>query len=200
VTKFMPESQPPGTSPLNPELQDVLNQLARIKEDAHQLCSGLSDGQFNWRPKPGVWSISECLEHLNLADSNDVSTIRSAVSDARARGLLSPGPFRYGGISSWLVRSVEPPPKHKAKAAKNLTPQPNLNLQQVLPRFLDIHDQLARAIEQANGVDLVKVKVPGPVGPFKLPLGQKLRLTAGHDRRHLYQARQVSRDAGFPAS
>jgi DinB family protein len=196
----MAGSQSRGNSPLNPDLREVVDQLARIKEDAQTLCAGLSDRQFNWRPAAGVWSISECLEHLNLADADDISTLGTATSDARARNLLSAGPFRYGAISNWFVKSVEPPPKHKAKAAQKVTPRPELSLQDVLSRFVDIHDRLARTIEQANGVDLVRLKVPSPVGPFKLPLGQKLRLIAGHDRRHLYQAWQVRKNPGFPSS
>ena len=125
--------------------------------------------------------------------------VGNAIADARARGLLSSGPFRYGAISKWFVGSVEPPAKHKAKATQKLTPQPGLPLQGVLPKFLEIHDRLTHTLEQANGIDLVRVKVKAPVGPFKLPLGQKLRLIAGHDRRHLYQAWQVRKDPGFPA-
>jgi len=189
-----------GRSPLNADIQDVLGQLARITEDAQKLCNGLSDQQFNWRPAAGKWSISECLEHLNLADAKDVTSLKAAIEDAASRGLRSSGPFRYGKVSTWFVGSVEPPAKQKAKAVQPLVPQPNLPLREVLAKFLDVHEQLAQVIAQANGIDLVKVKVPAPVGPFKLPLGQKFRLVAGHDRRHLYQAWEVRRDPAFPKS
>ena len=28
------------------------------------LTHGLSEGQFNWRPEPGRWSIAECITHF----------------------------------------------------------------------------------------------------------------------------------------
>jgi len=188
-----------GRGPLNSDLQDVLGQLTRVTEDAQKLCSGLSDQQFNWR-QAGRWSISECLEHLNLADANDATSLKAVIEDAARRGLRSAGPFRYGKVSTWFVGTVEPPAKHKVKAVKSLVPQPNLAVRDVLPKFLETHERLARVIELANGIDLVKVKVPAPVGPFKLPLGQKFRLIAGHDRRHLYQAWEVRKDPAFPRS
>jgi hypothetical protein len=189
-----------GRSPLNSDLQDVLEQLDRVTEDAQRLCSGVSDQQFNWRPAADRWSISECLEHLNLADANDVTSLKAVIDDAARRGIRSSGPFRYGKVSTWFVGTVEPPAKHKAKAVQALVPRQNLSVRDVLEKFLDTHKRLAQVIEQANGIDLVKVKVPAPVGPFKLPLGQKFRLIAGHDRRHLYQAWEVRNAPSFPKS
>jgi hypothetical protein len=51
---------------------------------------------------------------------------------------------------------------------------------------------LKLVLEEANGVDLARVKVSNPVSNwFKLSLGQELALTAAHERRHLWQASRV---------
>jgi hypothetical protein len=53
-------------------------------------------------------------------------------------------------------------------------------------------------IAKANGLDLARIKVPSPAGPFKFGLGQRIALLAAHDRRHLWQAWQVRKNRAFP--
>jgi hypothetical protein len=49
-------------------------------------------------------------------------------------------------------------------------------------------------------LDLARVKAPAPgLGPVKLNLHITFAWIAAHERRHLWQARQVRGHAGFPA-
>ena len=41
------------------ELRDYYEQIENIKEDASELTAPLTDEQYNWRPSPKKWSISE---------------------------------------------------------------------------------------------------------------------------------------------
>jgi hypothetical protein len=63
-----------------------------------------------------------------------------------------------------------------------------------------LQEQLSRQLEQASGLDLAYIKVPAPEAP---PLRFNLKFTfawiAAHERRHLWQARQVRNHAAFPA-
>lgn len=92
----------PGTSvkqALIEELRDHYEQFENIQEDALELTTPLSDVQFNWRPAPKQWSISECLAHLNVLDGLDLPVVRSAIDEGRAAGLTGKGPFQYGFFS-----------------------------------------------------------------------------------------------------
>jgi hypothetical protein len=54
-------------------------------------------------------------------------------------------------------------------------------------------------IDRQRGIDLSKAKVNNPVSKwFTLSLGQYLALHAAHERRHLWQARQIKEDSSFP--
>src|SRR5262249_17321001 len=109
-------------------------------------------------------------------------------------------PFRYGFFSRWFVGFMDAPPRFKTRAPKVYLPPAALGKDAVLREFLAIHDQLLELVSKANGLDLGRVKFGGPAGPFKLPLGQRVRLVAAHDRSHLWQAWEVRKNRNFPAS
>jgi hypothetical protein len=191
----------PGTSvkqALIEELRDYYEQFENIKEDALELSAPLNDDQFNWRPSPTQWSISECLAHLNVADGLDVPAIRDAIQGGRAAGLTGKGPFRYGFLSRNFVRFSEPPVRLRFKAPKVYRPLPDQPKNKVVPAFIAIHDQLLELILKSNGLDLGRVKVGTLFPRVKFSLGQRFALLAAHDRRHLRQGWNVRRQPNFP--
>ncbi len=191
----------PGTSAkqsLIEELRDYYEQFENIKEDALELSAPLSNEQFNWRPTPKQWSISECLSHLNVADGLDVSAIRQEIERARAAGLTGAGPFHYGFLSRRFVKFSEPPVRLKFKAPKVYRPVSNLPKDKVVADFIAIHDQLLELALLANGLDLARIKVPTAFRYVTFSLGQRFALLGAHDRRHLRQAWDVRRASNFP--
>jgi DinB superfamily len=191
----------PGSSvkqALIEELRDYYEQLENIKEDALELSAPLNDDQFNWRPTPLQWSISECLAHLNVLDRLDVPAVRGAIESGRAAGLTGTGPFRYGFLSRSFVRLSEPPVKLKFKAPKVYRPPSGQPKDQVVAEFIAIHDQLLELVSKSNGLDLARIKVGTPFPYVKFSLGQRFALLTAHDRRHLRQAWGVRRQPSFP--
>ncbi len=180
------------------ELRDYYEQLENIKEDALELTAPLQDAQFNWRPAPTRWSISECLSHLNLTNGLDVPGITEQIERGRAAGLTGKGPFRYGFLSRLFVRSMEPGAGFKMKAPKVYKPSPDQPKDKVVAEFISIHDRLLELISQSNGLDLARIKVPTFISWIKLSLGQRFALLAAHDRRHLRQAWDVRKHPNFP--
>ena len=194
----MPES---GTSPklaLVEELRDYYEQIENIEEDAQELTAPLDDTQFNWRPSPKQWSISECLAHLNVAAGLDLPRLVEEIERARVAGLTGHGPFRYGFFSRWFVGFMDAPPKFKVKAPKIYQPPAGHSKDKVVPEFVSIHERMLEVVMKANGLDLARIKVASPAGPFKMSLGQRFALVAAHDRRHLWQAWQVRKHRDFP--
>jgi len=181
------------------ELAELHRQFAAAKADAADLAAGLKGTQFNWRPAPQSWSIAECLLHLNMAGHQYVRILEAVLPNARARGLIGEGPFGYGLFGKWILANTEPPPKRKFKTARSLQPPDDQPITAVLPTFLHLQDQLTQQLTEANGIDLARVKVPAPMGPLRFNLHLTFAWIAAHERRHLWQARQVRNHAGFPA-
>lgn len=187
------------TSALTPELAELDRQLAAAKTDAADLVKGLEYEQFNWRPNPQSWSIAECLLHLNMIGDRYAHVLETTLAEARARGTVGQGPFGYGMFGKWLLSNTEPPPKRKSKAPRSFRPTDDQPIRAVLPTFLHLQEQLALLIEQANGLHLERVKVPVPgMSPLKFNLHVTMACIAAHQRRHLWQARQVRNNPSFP--
>ena len=167
-------------------------------EKAKSLTAGLSAAQMTWRPQPGKWSIAQNLAHLNFGYPG-LDNIASSIAAARAKGIIGNGPFRYGWLSSWIMKSQEPPPKRKFKAAKVTTPSPDVDAAKALADYLRMTARLTELIQKADGLDLARAKTPfGDLKWAKMPLGARLAHLTTHDRRHLWQAEQVRNDPNFP--
>ena len=189
---------------MNPDIQEMLRQLEAIKADGQAVCAGLSESQFNWRPGEGRWSIAECLVHVNKSVTATLPAFDRAISEGRAKGRTDQGgsPARYSWFSRWMIGSMEPPPKRRMKTFPIFqVPVGGTHaIVRVLPEFLAVRDQLAERVRQADGLDLTKNRTVSPVTRLlRMPLGAYLQFVITHDRRHLWQARQVRNAPGFGA-
>jgi hypothetical protein len=62
-----------------------------------------------------------------------------------------------------------------------------------------VRDQLADRVRTADGLDLKRQRVISPVSRLlRLPLGAYFAFVIAHDRRHLWQARNVRAAPEFP--
>jgi hypothetical protein len=71
----------------------------------------------------------------------------------------------------------------------------------VVPEFAAMKDRMASLIERADGLDLGRVKGPLPFLPVwnpSLSLGQWFLYAAAHERRHLWQIKNVMDAPGYP--
>jgi len=185
---------------MNAELEGDADQLLSIRQDATGLMSGLTDAQFNWQPAPGRWSMAGCFDHLNKSASDlFIPKIDGAIATARTNDLRSNGPFAYSAWQRWLIRNNDAPPKMRFKAAKRFHPAPHLPLDQVRAEFVRCQDELGRRLRDADGLDLCRAKHAFPFWPLKWSLGALVQMMLAHERRHIWQARQVRQDRNFPA-
>jgi len=179
---------------MNPAIQSRLDQIAASKAEGQAVAAGLSDEQLNWHPARDSWSIAECLQHLNVSVTQTLPAFDRAIGEGRSRSQLAPGPFRYGWFSRMMVASMEPPPKFRMKTPRIMRVSPGGTYRgaDVLPEFAAVRDQLAERVRRADGLDLAHVKTISPVNRLlRMPLGAYFDFILAHDRRHLWQARQV---------
>ena len=188
-------------APLVTELREYERQFEAVRLEARGLLGGLTERQFNWRAEPGRWSIAECIAHLNVTGQAYLPALDRGIREARAAGRTGTGPFRHTLLGKLVVSTMEPPAKFKFKAPKLFAPQPEHLLSAVASAFETLQDQFIKRLHAANGLDLGRVRITSPVYTFfKVSLGQVFQLNAAHERRHLYQARQVKADPNFPPS
>lgn len=180
------------------ELERYRKQFLAIRAAAAELGDRLADASFTWQPRPGVWSVSECLEHLTRFGRFAENRIQGMISAAQERGLRGQGPFRHGLPGSWLIRLIEPPYRIRFKAVRASRPLAPGAKSAVLPAFLAHQARMLELLAAAEGLDLAAVQAPVPPTCLRLTLGQWFALVAAHGRRHLWQAEQICRLPGFP--
>lgn len=185
---------------INAEIERLVYQVTVIRQEAEGLLWGLSDEQFNWSPGPGRWSMAQCFDHLNISNELVIKESEKAIRDGRAAGKMSHGPFAYGFLSRWFYRKLQPPVKSRFKAPKNMEPAPRCSLAEVTERWEAGHERINDLIHDADGLDLAAIKVTSVAASFiRYSLGIGFWIQTAHDRRHLWQSRQVRNHASFPA-
>lgn len=186
---------------MNPELDIYLEQIRYIRQDVAAIVANLDDSQFTWRPAPDRWSIGECFEHLNLTAAVYVPAIDATIADARAKRLHSAGPFAYPMLERLFVAWSEPPVRRRGKTFKPFRPATRLSRDAVMDAFSGWQDRVSERIHSADGLDLRRARRRSPILPvMKWSLGTMFALVLTHERRHIWQARQVRNTKGFPES
>jgi hypothetical protein len=180
---------------------DLEGQLAAIEMDAERVLAGLSADQVNWRPAPDCWSIGECISHLNVGIRAVLPPLDRAIESARERGLVGPGSGRYGWFANWMVRSQEPPVKRRVKTFPVFQPvAARHDAAALVSEFHAVRGELRLRLARAEGIDWARARVVSPASRFfRLPFGAYVAFLLAHDRRHLWQAREVRNHPAFPA-
>lgn len=195
-------TSPPGESPdlREPHLAElhrtVAASMARVREEF----AGLSREQLTWLPHPGSWGVGQCLDHLVVTDRLYLEEFGKALEKGRRKGLSRSGPFRGGRFGGWFARVVGPDGNMKMNVPKVFTPHDIEDTpDDVVERFLDTQAALLGSLEDADGLDLDRLKVRSPVTPLMwFRIGDAYRIVVEHDRRHLNQACGVKGAPGFP--
>ena len=88
--------------------------------------------------------------------------------------------------------SLEPPPKLKSVTAQRFEPLVTEPLEEILPTFLELQNQLISTVYDAEGLDLNTIKVRSPVSTrISYNLYSCFEIITAHQRRHLWQAEKV---------
>ena len=184
---------------VNSEIERLLYQVDVIRMDSRGLLAEANEEQLNWSPAPGRWSAGQCFAHLNITHQKWLPLFEEAIEAGRAKGMLSEGPYTYGFLSRMFLRAMEPPPGMKVKAPKAFRPPERVEREALLAEFEEHHERAAEAMRSANGLDLARINIASAFSKHvKYSLGMGFWLLAAHDRRHIWQAREVWNAPGFP--
>lgn len=183
----------------DPALDEYVRGFETVGRDVTALMRGLTDAQLNWRPSDGRWSIAECIAHLTATGNVYFDPLDRAIERGQARAMFGGREFQPNGIGRWLIAQMEPPPKRKFPAMKRIVPHTVESGKELAAGFDTMHRGLIDRVRRATGLDLSRVKLRSPLVPLiRLPLGTWLAFLVAHERRHLWQARQVRQELRFP--
>ena len=173
------------------DLQASPDNLNARDAEARELVGGLGEAQLNWQPNGGAaWSIAQCLDHLARTNAIYTGALRNAVQRAAPvprRGAIQPGRF-----ARYFIRAMDAPARRKFKAPKKVLPEGSKTGEEILAEFLAAHQQTRSLVMECAELDLNRIRFKNPfIGFLRFTVGTGLLVMAAHDRRHLWQARQV---------
>lgn len=184
------------------ELQALLDQTDANEREARALVEGLDEQHANWRPDAGrAWSVVQCLDHLARINGFYVEAVLPRVRAAAHRSSSSFETLTPGWIGRRFVASLEPPVTRRFKAPNaRVVPAPEMPAGDALASFVNSHTRYRELVTLCARIDPNRVRVPNPFFKWAwMRVSTVLLVIPAHDRRHLWQARQVLARPDFPA-
>lgn len=168
------------------ELIERTRQIMNKAEGFRQL----SPDQLNWKPGQDIWSILECIEHLNLYGDFYLPEIERRISHSKHQAETD---FRPGLLGDYFAKSMLPKEKmNKMKTFKSKNPNGSRLNKETIDRFLDQQKKMLQLLDRARRVSLNKTKTAISISSFiKLKLGDTFRFVIYHNERHMVQADKI---------
>ena len=160
----------------------------------------LSLEQLRWRPKIGVWSIAECLEHLHTTLDFYLPRIEGAIDQGCGADRRHSDAMALHASEARFLMQFEPPIRDGVIAADELSVGPAVDLDRIADRFHRLRTRYVEATRRAAGLDLAHTAVTQCAHPAICSLGGTFALLAVHERRHLWRAENIRSTPGFPES
>ncbi len=144
-----------------------------------------------WKENPESWNALECIEHLNMYGDFYIPEIRKRMQSVVPVNNPDSLSFKCGWWGNYFVNAVAPKPEaelNKMNAFKKLNPISKPLEISVLDKFLKQQDTLKELLNQAEKIDLNKIKTNTTIPMVKLRLGDTFRAEIYHNQRHVNQA------------
>ena len=179
---------------LSPEITDLLDQLFAAERDARALVDGVSEELGTRRPRPGAWSIAECLDHLGTANRVYLDAMQPPAQHARATARLRKRPALPGLPGRLFIYTIEPPPRwwSRLPAPRKIRPREAPPLADAFAAFMLSQLAVRTFITENADLDLANIHFANPfLTGVRFSLATGIHVIAAHDRRHLLQAWHV---------
>jgi uncharacterized damage-inducible protein DinB len=191
------------TYPASQLLESLRQQTETLLQKAIREWQMAAPARFSAQPENGGWSAAQCLSHLNGYGLYYLPLLEAALKDAKVKKQRS-ATFRPGWLGDYFTKMMQPGADgsvgKKMKAFKQHVPPAGEDSDAVIALFIDQQEKLLRLLEEAEGLDLNRRRIPISIAKFlKLKTGDVFRFVIAHNLRHAAQAERVLKAAGAGA-
>ena len=175
-------------------LQSLVEQTRQIINHVEKLRE--KDWQYlNFKVDPNVWSIAECLEHLNLYGDFYLPQMEKKIKASTTTPDIT---FKSGYLGKYFAKTMLPKEKlNKMKTFKNKNPLNTQLDKTVVTRFMDQQIKLLDLLSQSRKVSLNKIKINTSISNLiSLKLGDTFQFYVNHMLRHMKQIEGI--EAAMP--
>ena len=176
------------------DLQRLLDQIDATERDARTVLEGLDREAANWQPDGGRgWSVAQCLDHLAKLNVFYMDAVLPAARAAADRGAGRFTSVRATPMGRWFAQSLEPPVTRRFTVpTPAVAPASDLDPASTRRAFEASHDGYRELVALCARFDPNRLRIRNPFFRFvPMRMATILLVVPAHDRRHLWQARNV---------
>lgn len=176
---------------MNAQLQDIADELTAATIRLQQLRESVPADRWPHRNDAARWSVSECVEHLNLTSAAFVPLLRSGLETART-ATATPGRYRRGFLGWALWKMTGPESRGRMQTAAAFVPARAPAADAVCADFERWQAEILALLASADGLPIDKVSITSPFNArMKYNLYAGFAVLPRHQHRHLQQAERV---------
>jgi hypothetical protein len=180
---------------MHPQLATIVDEFHAAQRRLHRLVERIPPTEWPRRTDPHRWSVSECVEHLNLTSRAFLPSIRDAIAEGRRGGGRAPARYRRDPMGWLLWRTLGPPVRFRVKTRAPFVPSAFVPPAELVTEFDRLQAEQIAATESADGLPLQALRIVSPFAPgVRYNLYSTLSILPRHQERHLWQAEQVHVD------
>lgn len=183
---------------MNNEVNQVIDQLQQISENATKTFGSLSAEQVNWRPSDEGWSVGQCFEHLIKSNELFFDKLDEIADGKHKHSFLENFSPLSGFFGSFLISSLKKDSRKFKAPSQKIVPPSEIDAK-IIEIFAAHQSKLSGKIKGTENENWNKTKVTSPflsIATYKLSDGYKIIVE--HEKRHFRQAERVMQTQGFP--
>jgi DinB superfamily len=175
------------------QLAALEHQMRELQMRAHHVADRFDEQQWITRLAADRWSPSEYFLHLNKTSEVYLPQFRDLIETARKNQLLYRTPYQRDFVGRVMCWIVEPPAKVRVKTSPGFVPSENHSKEAVLSEFDRLQSEMIGLYSEADDLNLAAIRVVSPFNSLiKYNLYSAFSIVPAHQRRHLWQVKQLS--------
>jgi len=176
---------------MNAQLREIATELQEATARLRRLRGTIPADQWTVRNDPGRWSVSECIEHLNLTSAAFEPLLAAGIEQARKEP-SSPRKYRRGFLGWALWKMTGPDSRGRVQTTPAFVPAGAPAANAVTAEFERRQGVLLALLASADGLPIDKVTMTSPFNSrMKYNIYAGLSAIPRHQHRHLQQAERV---------
>lgn len=180
-------------------LQKAIADITAVTNEVKVYFGHLSTAQLNWKPATDRWSIAQCLDHLIVSNKTYHPQLNSIIDGAYTKSFYQRVKPISNFFGAWLVKEAGPIVGKPIKNPVAFSPSQSDLPATIITDFEKYQLEFMNLLRQLEKIDLDNTVISSPAAGFiTYNLSHLLAILAGHEQRHLTQAKNVINHPHFP--
>ena len=172
--------------------EQAIEELSKITTEVKTSFGQLTIAQLNWKPDKDKWSIAQCLHHLIVSNETYYPQLKDIISGKYRNSFYQNFAFISRIIGKRMIKDLGPVVTKSFKNPQLFTPSQSDIPATIIKDFEGHQQKLAAYIARLKDVNLENTVLRSPVTKIIIyNLADLLQIIAGHEQRHLAQAKRV---------